>query len=175
MSSWRSFRDPRQCPQNGRRRKHKVHKVEHKLVMLVVRNRLDRQAGGAHHSTHTMGALPELNGAVAAPELATPTLDAHVFGPDFAWGVATAAYQIEGAVTTDGRGPSIWDTFSHTPGNVMHGDTGDLACDHYHRWREDVELLRQLGVGAYRFSIAWPAWLGALLASERMRGWPERA
>jgi beta-glucosidase len=75
---------------------------------------------------------------------------------NFVWGVATAAYQIEGAVNEDGRGTSIWDTFSHTPGKVLNGDTGDVACDHYHRWREDLALLGDLGVGAYRFSIAWP-------------------
>src|SRR5690606_40197349 len=69
---------------------------------------------------------------------------------------ATASYQIEGAVHADGRGPSIWDTYSHTPGLVLNGDTGDVACDHYHRYPEDVELLRRLGVDAYRFSIAWP-------------------
>src|SRR5438067_13900925 len=77
-------------------------------------------------------------------------------GPDFVWGFATAAYQIEGAVAEDGRTPSIWDTFSHTPGAVDNGDTGDDACDHYHRWREDVAMMRRLGVGAYRFSVAWP-------------------
>jgi beta-glucosidase len=77
-------------------------------------------------------------------------------GPDFVWGVATAAYQIEGAVAEEGRTPSIWDTFSHTPGAVDNGDNGDDACDHYHRWREDVALMRRLGVGAYRFSVAWP-------------------
>jgi len=75
---------------------------------------------------------------------------------DFVWGAATASYQIEGAVAEDGRAPSIWDTFSHTPGNVANGDTGDVACDHYHRWREDIGLLTRLGVDAYRFSIAWP-------------------
>ncbi|MCW7985566.1 beta-glucosidase [Streptomyces platensis subsp. clarensis] len=75
---------------------------------------------------------------------------------DFAWGVATSAYQIEGAVAEDGRAPSIWDTYAHTPGRIDNGDTGDRACDHYHRWREDIGLMRQLGVGAYRFSIAWP-------------------
>jgi beta-glucosidase len=75
---------------------------------------------------------------------------------DFVWGVATASYQIEGAVTEDGRSPSIWDTFSHTPGKVAAGDTGDVACDHYHRWPEDVGLMRALGVDAYRFSVAWP-------------------
>jgi beta-glucosidase len=78
------------------------------------------------------------------------------FPPGFVWGVATAAYQIEGAVTEDGRGPSIWDTFSHTPGRVALGETGDVACDHYHRWPEDLDLIRALGAGAYRFSIAWP-------------------
>ncbi|WNO71031.1 GH1 family beta-glucosidase [Streptomyces sp. AM8-1-1] len=82
--------------------------------------------------------------------------DLNALPPDFTWGVATAAYQIEGAVAEDGRSPSIWDTFSHTPGAVDNGDTGDVACDHYHRWPEDISLMRQLGVGAYRFSIAWP-------------------
>ncbi|MEU4835018.1 GH1 family beta-glucosidase [Streptosporangium sp. NPDC023615] len=74
----------------------------------------------------------------------------------FLWGTATASYQIEGAVTEDGRGASIWDTFSHEPGRVRDGDTGDVACDHYHRWREDVALMSALGVNSYRFSIAWP-------------------
>jgi beta-glucosidase len=78
------------------------------------------------------------------------------FPKDFVWGSATAAYQIEGAVQEDGRRPSIWDTFSHTPGKVSHGDTGDVAADHYHHWQEDVELMADLGLDAYRFSIAWP-------------------
>lgn len=78
------------------------------------------------------------------------------FPDDFLWGTATAAYQVEGAWNEDGRGPSIWDTFSHTPGLVTGGDTGDLACDHYHRLEEDLDLLAALGVGAYRFSISWP-------------------
>ena len=78
------------------------------------------------------------------------------FPDDFTWGVATASYQIEGAATEDGRGESIWDRFSHTPGNVLNGDTGDIACDHYHRMNEDLDLLAWLGVDAYRFSIAWP-------------------
>jgi beta-glucosidase len=77
------------------------------------------------------------------------------FPKDFLWGVATAAYQIEGAVREDGRGPSIWDTFTHEPGRVKNDETGDVACDHYHRYREDVALMKELGVGAYRFSIAW--------------------
>lgn len=79
------------------------------------------------------------------------------FPPGFVWGVATSAYQIEGAAREDGRGPSIWDTFSHTPGKTFEGHTGDVACDHYHRYKDDVALMKDgLGVDAYRFSIAWP-------------------
>jgi beta-glucosidase len=78
------------------------------------------------------------------------------FPKDFVWGTATASYQIEGAYNEDGRGESIWDVFSKTPGKVFAGHTGDVACDHYHRYEEDVKLMADLGVKAYRFSIAWP-------------------
>ncbi|MCP5144537.1 MAG: family 1 glycosylhydrolase [Gammaproteobacteria bacterium] len=78
------------------------------------------------------------------------------FPEGFSWGVSTSSYQIEGAVNVGGRGSSIWDTFSHTPGKVFHGDTGDIACDHFHRLDEDLDLLARLGVDVYRFSIAWP-------------------
>ena len=78
------------------------------------------------------------------------------FPENFVWGAATAAYQIEGAVQEDGRGLSIWDTFSHTPGKTRNGDTGDIACDSYHRWAEDIALLKEMHLKAYRFSIAWP-------------------
>ena len=78
------------------------------------------------------------------------------FPADFAWGVATAAYQIEGAVTEDGRGESIWDTFCRKPGAIRDGQTGDVAVDHYHRWPEDVALMARLGITTYRFSVAWP-------------------
>ena len=78
------------------------------------------------------------------------------FGRDFLWGTATASYQIEGAVTEGGRGVSIWDTFSNSPGKVTNGDTGEIACDHYHRYIQDLDLLAELGVSTYRFSIAWP-------------------
>ena len=78
------------------------------------------------------------------------------FPQDFLWGAATSSYQIEGAVDVDGRGQSIWDVFSHAPGRVKGGDTGDVACDHYHRWIEDIELIARGGFGAYRFSVAWP-------------------
>ncbi|HWR85458.1 MAG TPA: GH1 family beta-glucosidase [Rhodoglobus sp.] len=78
------------------------------------------------------------------------------FAPDFVIGSATASYQIEGAAREDGRGPSIWDTFSHTPGKTWNGDTGDVADDHYHRLEADLDLMKSLGLEAYRFSIAWP-------------------
>jgi beta-glucosidase len=82
--------------------------------------------------------------------------------PDgFIWGAATASYQIEGAAQEDGRGESIWDRFSHTPGKVLNGDTGDVACDHYHRTAQDIALMRELGLQAYRFSMAWPRILPA--------------
>ena len=78
------------------------------------------------------------------------------FPPGFRFGAATAAYQIEGAAHEDGRGDSIWDTFCRVPGVIENGDTGDVACDHYHRWREDVDLMAALGLESYRFSISWP-------------------
>jgi beta-glucosidase len=78
------------------------------------------------------------------------------FGKDFVWGVATSAFQIEGAVTADNRQPSIWDTFCKTPGKIRHGDNADIACDHYHRYKEDIALLAELGIDSYRFSVSWP-------------------
>jgi beta-glucosidase len=78
------------------------------------------------------------------------------FPENFVWGVATAAYQIEGAVKEDGRGESIWDHFSHTPGKTKNGDNGDIAVDHYHRYTKDIEIMREIGINGYRFSIAWP-------------------
>lgn len=92
--------------------------------------------------------------------------EAAAFPSGFLWGTSTAAYQIEGAVAEDGRGPSIWDTFAHTPGTTVGGQTGDVADDHYHRYAEDVALMRQLHLGAYRFSVSWarlqPTGSGAL-------------
>jgi beta-glucosidase len=78
------------------------------------------------------------------------------FPANFTWGTATASYQVEGGHDQEGRGPSIWDTFCRTPGKVAHGHTADVSCDQFHRYREDVALMRDLGVGSYRFSIAWP-------------------
>jgi beta-glucosidase len=86
----------------------------------------------------------------------TPQGERLAFPAGFTWGAATAAYQIEGATDADGRGPSVWDTFSRTPGKVRGGDTGDVACDSYHRYPEDADLLRSLGLSAYRFSVSWP-------------------
>jgi beta-glucosidase len=83
-------------------------------------------------------------------------MPANSFPKDFYWGTATAAYQIEGAWREDGKGESIWDRFVHTPGKIKNGDTGDVACDHHYRWRDDVGLMRSLNLNSYRFSISWP-------------------
>ena len=91
-----------------------------------------------------------------ARALSTTASLARRFPVGFRWGAATAAYQIEGGVHEGGRGASIWDTFSHTPGRTLGGDTGDVAVDHFHRWRQDVGLMAGLGLDAYRFSVAWP-------------------
>ena len=78
------------------------------------------------------------------------------FPDDFFFGTATASYQIEGAADADGRKESIWDVFARVPGAIVNGDNGDVACDHYHRYREDVALMKELGVKHYRFSLSWP-------------------
>src|SRR5918994_6794976 len=77
------------------------------------------------------------------------------FPRDFLWGAATSAYQVEGSPLADGAGPSIWHRFSHTPGRTAGNETGDAACDHYRRYRDDVALMRELGLAAYRFSVSW--------------------
>lgn len=97
----------------------------------------------------------------ARPGAAHETTAVRTFPAGFVFGSATAAYQVEGGVTEGGRGPSIWDTFAHTPGAIAGGDTGDVACDHFHRWRGDVDLMGELGLAAYRFSVAWPRILPA--------------
>jgi beta-glucosidase len=94
----------------------------------------------------------------------------HPWPARFLWGASTSSYQIEGAANEDGRAPSIWDVRSRTPGKVDNGDTGDVACDHYHRWPEDVALMRELGIGAYRFSTAWPRVLPQGLGAANEKG-----
>ncbi|MDE3105004.1 MAG: beta-glucosidase [Acidobacteriota bacterium] len=117
----------------------------------------------------TRRTFAQLFGATAASSLSLPALAAAAkdavpqpalpasrrFPPGFLWGSATASYQVEGAVNEDGRGPSVWDTFSHTPGKTYLGDTGDVADDHYHRYAEDIQIMKGLGLKTYRFSIAW--------------------
>ena len=93
--------------------------------------------------------LPSVSSAQSS---ASPAL---TFPQGFKWGCATAAYQIEGGANEDGRGPSVWDKFSHTPGKTFHGDTGDVADDSYHLYKEDVRLLKNLGVSVYRMSLSW--------------------
>src|SRR5450830_1056073 len=92
--------------------------------------------------------------------------NSHHFPDSFLWGASTSAYQIEGSPLADGAGPSIWQRFAHSPGRTTNGDTGDIACDHYNRWRDDVKLMKELGLQAYRFSISWsrifPAGTGAI-------------
>lgn len=117
-------------------------------------------------SAGTLAALPGLSSCSSskagtttppkpAPRQADPGSDLS-FPKSFFWGTATAAYQIEGAWNEDGKGESIWDHFSHTPGTIKNGDTGDVACDSYHRWREDLALMRAMNLNSYRFSISWP-------------------
>lgn len=102
-------------------------------------------------ATSTLQARADLSDTFAARTAG----DAAPFPSDFVWGVATSSYQIEGAVNEDGRGETIWDAFVRIPGTILDNSTGDVADDHYHRWREDVALMKELGVKAYRFSIAW--------------------
>ncbi|MEW2547222.1 GH1 family beta-glucosidase [Streptomyces sp. NPDC047002] len=100
--------------------------------------------------------MTALQPETGARTTASPATAPAGFPTGFTWGAATAAYQVEGAAAEDGRTPSIWDTFAHTPGRVLGGDTGDTAADHYHRYRDDVRLMSELGLTAYRFSVSWP-------------------
>ncbi len=108
-------------------------------------NRRDLLKGGA--ATSLLALRPMRSGAM------TPDPS---FPPGFLWGAATAAYQVEGAWAADGKGPSVWDRFAHTSGKIQNGDTGDIACDSYNRYRDDATLIRQLGLKSYRYSISWP-------------------
>ena len=99
-----------------------------------------------------------------------PTIRRADFASDFLWGVSTSSYQIEGAAAEDGRVPSIWDTFCATPGKIRDGSSGAVACDHYHRWEEDLDIARDMGLNAYRFSIAWPRIFNGVDAAPNARG-----
>jgi beta-glucosidase len=115
----------------------------------LTRRRFNQALAGSAAAALASTSFPR----IALAQLAKASLQQ--FPPNFVWGCSTAAYQIEGAVNEDGRKPSVWDTFSHTPGKTFQGETGDVADDSYHRYKEDIQLLRNLGVGGYRFSIAW--------------------
>ena len=101
---------------------------------------------------------------------ATAAKGGGAFPKDFAWGVATASYQVEGAATEDGKGPSVWDVFVKKPGAIFAGDTGDVACDHYHRYKEDIALMKALGAKSYRFSVSWPRVLPEGIGASNPKG-----
>jgi beta-glucosidase len=116
----------------------------------LTRRRFVQTVAGSAVAVAASSSLPKIAFAqmIKASDLSFPS--------GFLWGCATASYQVEGAVNEDGRGPSIWDTFSHTPGKTFQGDTGDVADDSYHRYKEDIALMKNLGITVYRFSISWP-------------------
>lgn len=116
---------------------------------------MDRRNFMKHGVAMGSAALATGGTALTAARAAAQTPLDQSFPKDFLWGTATAAYQIEGAVNEDGRGQTNWDVFSHTPGKVANGDTGDVACDSYHRYKDDIALMRNLGIKAYRMSLAW--------------------
>ncbi len=120
------------------------------------RRKFGKTIGGAALASSALAAPLSAAPQQTAETQASPRPDFYQFPNGFRWGCATAAYQIEGAPTADGRGPSIWDTFSHIPGKVYQNQTGDVANDDYHLYKEDVQLLKNLGVKIYRFSVSWP-------------------
>jgi beta-glucosidase len=122
----------------------------------ITRRQFAKLAGAALGASTAPAVVPVPLGSRAEQSTAGQNPEGRSFPAGFLWGTATASYQIEGAVAEDGRGPSVWDTFSHTPGKVVKNATGDVASDHYHRYKEDVQLMKALGVKTYRFSIAWP-------------------
>jgi beta-glucosidase len=122
-----------------------------------VQNRFSRRTFARLFGSAALAPAALTNLAIpASAQTAQSASPARSFPPGFLWGSATASYQVEGAVNEDGRGPSIWDTFSRTPGKTNNGDTGDVADDHYHRYKEDIALMKALGLKTYRFSVAWP-------------------
>jgi beta-glucosidase len=132
---------------------------ETKMAKVISRREFAKAAASASFAAAAAGCSTNQAAAgtsQAASGRATDPSRDRQFPEGFCWGVATSAYQIEGAANEDGKGRSIWDTFAHTPGKIQNGDTGDVANDHYHRYKEDVALMRNIGANAYRFSISWP-------------------
>src|ERR1019366_3120960 len=126
---------------------------ERTSMMRLNRRNFGKLVAGAAAAS----ALPLSGFAAEVPNVAAKaTVSDRGFPQGFLWGSATASYQVEGAVKEDGRGQSIWDTFSHTPGKTFNGDTGDVATDSYHRYKEDIAVMKALGLKACRFSVAWP-------------------
>ncbi len=123
------------------------------MARTVLRRTLLRSAGLAALAVPLLSACDGEAPPPPEPDATGPL--GLTFPTGFVWGAATSAYQIEGAAAEDGRGPSIWDTFSHRPGTIVDGSTGDVACDHYHRWATDLDLMKSLGIGSYRFSLSW--------------------
>src|ERR1700749_613603 len=115
----------------------------------ISRRQFGKSVAAAAAATYTGFSLPSL-------ALGQPLPKRLEYPKGFLWGSATASYQVEGGAKDDGRGPSLWDVFSHTPGKTHNGDTGDVADDSYHLYKQDVQLLRNLGVNVYRMSISWP-------------------
>src|SRR5512135_3320761 len=137
----------------------------------MTRRQFAKLAGAATlGATATSAAALPLEGPDRREAGARQPVEPRAFPAGFLWGTATASYQVEGAVAEDGRGPSVWDTFSHTPGKVVRGETGDVADDHYHRMPSDVALMADLGLNAYRFSISWPRIVPAGSGSVEQRG-----
>jgi len=124
--------------------------------MKLTRRDFAKSLGAAALGTTALSAQAAGAALAGKPADAPQASGTRTFPQGFQWGSATASYQVEGAVAEDGRKPSIWDTFSHTPGKTFEGATGDVANDHYHRYKGDVQLMKALGVSSYRFSIAWP-------------------
>ena len=135
--------------------------VKEAIVMTSRMSRRDFTKAAACGSLATMaaacsGSQSEVDRARSGQTPANQPSTGRTFPKGFYWGVGTSSYQIEGAWNEDGKAPSIWDTYTHKPGNIKNNDTGDVANDHYHRYKEDVALMKGIGTNAYRFSIAWP-------------------
>ena len=122
------------------------------MANMITRRTLARLLG----ATAGAASLPAFGSDAAQSPVEAGASPRRHFPQGFLWGSATASYQVEGAAKEDGRGVSIWDTFSHTAGKTHDGDTGDVADDHFHRFKTDVGLMKDLGVKGYRFSVAWP-------------------